>query len=77
MSQRRDMLLHRVEDCTLSELLETYTNVAAQMYICYQQAIKGTDENLKDETYRRWAHADDCVINLNKLMEMIRSDNIV
>lgn len=77
MSQGSNMILHRVEDCTLSELLEAYRNMAAEMYIRYQQAIKGSDEQLKDDTYKQWAHADDCLINLTKIVEMVRSDNIV
>lgn len=75
MSQGINMAL-KVEDCTLSELVDAYRQMAADMYECYKQAIKGSDEKLKDDSYRRWAHADDCLINLTKIIETVRADNI-
>lgn len=68
------MIAHRVEDFTMSELLQICRDKAHKAYEEYSQAIKGTDEDLKDEAYKRWAHADDCLLGVSKLMEMVRSD---
>jgi hypothetical protein len=70
------MLAHKVEDSTISELLSLYKERASEKYYDYCKAIKGTDEDLKDKSYREWAYVDDCLSTLNKVLRMLRSDNM-
>lgn len=70
------MVISKVENYTLSELVDLYKQRTEQMYEDYKRSIRGLDEDLKDASYRRWSHADDCLIHLNKVIEMVRSDNV-
>lgn len=64
----------RLEDCTLDELLKVFRTRSEDTYSEYKQALKGSDEALRDRSYKRWAHADDCLASLVRVIEMVRAD---
>lgn len=70
------MLAHKVENATISELVSVYQEKSSEKYNEYCQAVRGNDESLKDKSYKEWAHADDCLLSLNKVLEMLRCDNL-
>lgn len=66
----------KVEELTISQLLEFYSRKSEETYNTYRSAIYGEDESFKDQSYKNWSHADDCLVSVHKIIEQARQDLI-